>query len=280
RHDVLALCPLIANGGPERVVLVGRDVVDELGAVRPLWRTLPAATTGGGRCPLLEAGLPLAGIVQRLALGARDPAAVIGEDLDFPPVVRADDTGVVVLLLRAGADGELALTDGPSVSGRDLAGRAVGPFDLDHAPGVVHHNGVAFFGHAVLTDRATSGFLCVGHVRVAPGARGRGDDARLLQTPRDAPQDILGAKVAQCFTRAPGDMDAGAHGFETPTDDPLGAAHDAGISLCAHADDLATTGDPLPACADATRNRQRVREGQHVQGFDRAGFLVEPVGED
>src|SRR5690606_6128555 len=79
RHDVLALCPLVANGGPERVILVGRDVVDELGAIRPLWRTLPAATTGGGRCPLLIPGLPLAGIVERLALGARDPSAVIGE---------------------------------------------------------------------------------------------------------------------------------------------------------------------------------------------------------
>src|SRR5690606_10375053 len=278
--DVLALCPLVANGGPQRVILVGRAVVDELGAIRPLWRTLPAATTGGGRCPLLIPGLPLAGIVERLALGARDPSAVIGEDLDFPPVVRADDTGVVVLLLRAGADRELALTDGPAVSGRHLAGRAVSALDLDHAPGVVHHNGVAFFGYAVLPDRPASGFLRVGHVRGAAGTRGRGDDARLLQTPRDAPQDILGAKVAQCFARAPGDMDAGAHGFEATTHDPLGAGHDAGISLCAHADDLATTGDPLPACADATRNRQRVREGQHVQGFDRAGFLVEPVGED
>src|SRR5690606_20492428 len=144
-----------------------------LGAIRPLWRTLPAATTGGGRCPLLIPGLPLAGIVERLALGARDPSAVIGEDLDFPPVVRADDTGVVVLLLRAGADRELALTDGPAVSGRHLAGRAVSALDLDHAPGVVHHNGVAFFGHAVLSDRAASGFPRVGHVGFAPGARGR-----------------------------------------------------------------------------------------------------------
>src|SRR5690606_10947941 len=185
----------------ERVVLVGRDVVDELGAVRLLRRTLPAATTGGGRCPLLIPGLPLAGIVQRLALGARDPSAVIGEDLDFPPGLRADGAGVVVLLLRASADRELALTDGPAVSGRDLAGRAVRALDLDHAPGVVHHNGVAFFGHAVLPYRATSGFLRVGHVRGAAGARGRGDDARLLQPPRHATQDILGAKVAHGLAR-------------------------------------------------------------------------------
>ncbi len=74
-------------------------------------------------------------------------------------------------------------------------------------------------------------------------------------------------------------MGGRAHGFEAPTDDPLGAAYDSGISLCAHADDLATTGNPLSACADATCNRQRVREGQDIQGLDRAGFLVEPVGQ-
>src|SRR5690606_30287387 len=211
---------------------------------------------------------------------ARDPSAVIGGALVFPPFVRADDTGVVVVLLPPGAHRELAHTHAPACSGRQLAGRPVHAPDPARAPAVVLHKGVAYYGAAVLSGRAASGFLGVGHVGFAPGARGRGDDARLLQTLRDAPQDILGAKVAQCFTRALDDMGGRAHGFETPTDDPLGAAHDAGISLCAHADDLATTGDPLPACADATRNRQRVREGQHVQGFDRAGFLVEPVGED
>src|SRR5690606_13468951 len=195
-------------------------------------------------------------------------------------VLRADDAGVVILLLRAGADRELTLADGPSVSGRDLAGRAVSALDLDHAPGVVHHNGVAVFGHAVLAERPATGVLRVGHVRGTPGPRGRGDDARLLQTPRDAPQDVLQPHVAQRLARAPDDMGGRAHGFETTTDDPLGAGHDPGISLCAHADDLATTGNPLAACADATRNRQRVGKGQHVQGLDRAGFLVEPVGED
>src|SRR5690606_7374032 len=193
-------------------------------------------------------------------------------DLDFPPGLRADDAGVVVLLLRASADRELALTDGPAVSGRDLAGRAVSALDLDHAPGVVHHNGVAFFGHAVLPYRATSGFLRVGHVRGAAGARGRGDDARLLQPPRHATQDILGAKVAHGLARATGDMDGRAHGFRDAAD---------GFSnrprIIRHADDLATAHDELATSPDAPGPRQRVHRGQDVDGFQRRGFLVEPV---
>src|SRR5690606_5627737 len=179
--------------------------------------TLPSSATGSGCRPLLIPSLPLAGIVQRLALGARDPLPVIVEDLDLPRILAPDNAGVVVVLLqyRAGLD---TLGCRWSLRRLDCGCRAVRVLARDRLPVLVQHAGVACRYHLLLASRSFSGLLEVRHVGFAPGGWRLSDYLGFAEHPRRALQDVLSPEVSDHFARATGDMDGGAHALRESTD--------------------------------------------------------------
>src|SRR5690606_27856130 len=276
RHDVFALRPLVTQRGTERVVLLLRDLVNELLAIGFGRGTLPSSTTGSGCRPLLIPGLPLAGIVQRLALGARDPLPVIVEDLDLPRILAPDNAGVVVVLLqyRAGLD---TLGCRWSLRSINRGGRAVRVLDLDGVPVLVQRDRVAFGDHLILASRSFSGLLEVRHVGFAPGGWRLSDYLGFAEHPRRALQDVLSPEVSDHFARATGDMDGRAHALREAAD---GASNRPRIIR--HADATPQQVDTTAHGTRARRPRQRVGarlEDQAVEDAHRPlrGLVVHPV---